>query len=188
MKRIVLSALNAPLFVLLVALGVALQSSLFYSYPLLYLQPDVILLAVIWCGLNRGFTEGGVLTLIFSNLAEVHSGAPSGLFFVSYMTIYLLIRVMARYFVMNETTGPIFWTLILSVIWKLVGLLVLHFLNLEGNQWRHTLTLLLPGAVMEAVVGIWVYQGLRKFDWVTFKSAESRQNGEDELQLELEGY
>ena len=59
MTRIILKALNAPLLIIFVSIGIALQSSLFSSWPLVYFQPDIVLIAVVWCGLRRSFTEGG---------------------------------------------------------------------------------------------------------------------------------
>src|SRR5262245_36686835 len=99
MTRILLRYLNFPALVLLVILGVAIQTSLFASYPFLYLQPDFVLLAVMWCALHRGFSEGGALTLIFAEIAEAHSAAPQGIFLASYMAIYLLVRFAARFVV-----------------------------------------------------------------------------------------
>ena len=72
MTRLILRALNAPLLLLLVTLGVAALSSLFTEYPLIYLQPNLVLIAVIWCALRRPFIEGGILTLIIAENAEIH--------------------------------------------------------------------------------------------------------------------
>ena len=188
MKRIILGALNAPLLILCVAVGLALQSSLFYSYPFLYLQPDVVLLAVIWCSLRRSFTEGGILTLIFGNLAEIHSGAPQGLFLISYMAVYLSMRALARFFVIADQYALVAWTLGMSVFWKLCNLFVLYLMNLASHQWRHTLVLLAPGAVMNGILAVWAYRWLTRLDWATFKSERARQSEGEDLQLEAEGF
>jgi len=185
--RILLRFLNAPIFVLLVTIGVALQTSLFNSYPFLYLQPDVILLAVIWCALQRKFFEGGVLTLIFGNIAEIHSAAPQGLFLASYMTVYLVVRLTIRYFVIPNLSGLVILTLCASILWKFTYISVLSMMGAGSHQWRHLLVLLFPGAVMEGVAAIWVYRWLEKFDWVTVKSARAQAMLDEELQLEGEG-
>ncbi len=187
MMRIILRALNAPALILVVAIGLALQSTLFRSYPFLYLQPDVVLLAVVWCGLRRGFTEGGILALLFAEMAEIHSAAPQGTFLVTYMAVYLLTRLSARLFVLPGLAALVILTMAASVFWKLSSLGVVHFLGSSGNQWKHTLVLLFPGAVIEGVAAIWVYRWLDRFDWVTYKNARARQILEDELQLDGEG-
>ena len=187
MTRVILRMLNSPALVMLVAIAVGIQTSLFASYPFLYLQPDLVLLAVIWCGLKRSFLEGGILTLIFANIAEIHSSAPHGLFLISYMIIYLGVRVAARVLVMPALSSLVILTLCASLVWKLSSLGVLHLMGLSRNQWRHMLVLLFPGAVMAGASSIWIYRWLEKFDWVTYKNERAHQMLEDELQLEGEG-
>src|SRR5690606_22590765 len=114
-----LRALNPFFFILLMAIGVALQTSLFNSYPFLYLQPDIVLFGVIWCALKRGFVEGGILTLVFSNMAELHSSTPQGLFLLCYMVVYLTVRTLARYFLIPNLSAMVMLTLGASVVWKI---------------------------------------------------------------------
>jgi len=187
MIRLVLQALNAPAMVLFVGIGVALQTSLFTSYPLNYLQPDVILIAVIWCSLRRGFVEGGILTLLFADIAEIHSASPAGVLLVTYMGVFLMVRLASKLVVITGMTTTIILTLAASIFWKFAYLAVLLALGAGSNQWRHLFSLLFPGAVMEGLIGIWLYRWLDRFDWVTYKSDRARQMLEDELQLDSEG-
>ncbi len=189
MTRIFLRALNAPAFILLVAIGVAIQTSLFNSWPLMYFQPDMVLLAVIWCALRRNFYEGGFLTLLFANIAEIHSSVPQGLFLIAYLVVYFLVRVANKLLVIPNLSSVVILTLASSVAWKLLNLLVLYMMDLAGHQWKHTLALLLPGSVMEGIAAIWVYQWLDRFDWVTLKTERARKQLEDELEFETnEGF
>lgn len=187
MTRILLQFLNAPLFVLLALVGLAAQSSLFNSYPLIYLQPDLILIAVIWCGLERDFTEGGILTLIFSYVAELHSAAPQGLFFIVYMSLYLITRLTVRLLVIRNRASLVLLTMLASGLAKTISLLVLWQMGAGDAQWRHYFYYLFPGALAEGLVAIWAYRFLERFDWVTYKNARARQLLEDELLLEGEG-
>lgn len=187
MTRFFLRHLNPLAFTALVAIGIALQTSLFVSYPLLYLQPDVVLLAVLWCALKRSFIEGGILTLLFAEIAELHSGAPSGLFMIAYMGVYLGVRASSRVFVLRGLSSLVVLALAASIAWKLLNLGVLHLMGLARNQWRHTLALLFPGAVMAGATAIWVFRWLARFDWVTYKDERALQALEDELRLEGEG-
>ena len=187
MTRLFLRAWNAPGLVLLMMIGIALQSALFSYYPFVYLQPDIIIMAVIWCALKRDFTDGGILVLIFSQIAEIHSGAPQGIYMVGYILIYLLIRLSSKYFILQSLSALIGLTLAASIFWKLSNLGILHLLGLSANKWRHTLTLLLPGAVMNGILAIWVFRLLERYDWVTYKDPRARQALDDELLLDEEG-
>jgi rod shape-determining protein MreD len=186
MIRLLLSALNPPAFVLLAIIAVGVQTSLFASYPLMYLQPDFLLIAVIWCAMKRSFTEGGILTLIFGNIAEIHSSSPAGILLIAYMAVYLAIRLTAKLFVIPSLAHLIIVTLGASIFWKCSYMTVLYMMGLSANQWRHAVILLFPGAVMEGVIGIWLYRWLDRFDWITYKNVKARQILEGELQLDSE--
>lgn len=184
MNRIILRWLNAPVFILLVMIGVALQTSLFNSYPFNYLQPDIVLIAVFWCAQRRGFTEGGILTLILAEIAEAHTAAPQGLFLISYIIVYLLGRLATRYLVISNLSSLVMLTMGASIVWKATYIFVLYLLGESAHQWRHLIVLLLPGAVMAGVTAIWIYRWLEQFDRFTFKDPKTRSSLEDELRLE----
>jgi hypothetical protein len=188
MTRLILKALNTPILILCVAIGIGLQSSLFSSWPFFYFQPDVVLLAVVWSALRRGFIEGGIITLIISNMSEIHSATPQGTYMIAYMVVYLLVRASSRFLVIPSLFSYAMLTSFSSIAWKLVGLIVLYLLGTSGNQWRHTLTFLFLGAATEGVFSIWIYRWLEKFDWMTYKNIRAEQALEDELQLDSEGY
>ncbi len=187
MKRILLNFLNGPLLVLLAAIAVGLQTSLFAAWPFNLIQPDFILIGVVWCGLRRQFIEGGVLTLILAEIAEIHSGAPRGLYFASYLAIFLGIQALHRWLMIPNFSSYATMTLGASMAWKLLCLGILHILGVAENQWRHTLLFLAPGAVIEGTLAYFVFPWLEKFDWVTFKNPRAQQALEEELQLDLEG-
>jgi hypothetical protein len=139
MTRILLRFFNFPGLILLTVLAIAVQTSLFSFWPLNYLQPDVVLLVVVWMALKRGFFEGGALTLIISDFAELHSASPQGLLMIGYMTVFLAMRGLSRLIVIPNVISLVMVTLFVSLFWKLECLGVLHLLGAGGNQWRHTL-------------------------------------------------
>lgn len=184
MRSLILRALNAPLFILLVAIAAAVQSSLFNSYPLWYFQPDLVLIAVIWCALRRTLTEGGILVLIFSSIVETHSSSPAGFFLCIYMTIFLGIRVFSRFFVISQFASLLIVTLCAAVIWKILVLAFLTAFDRSGAQIFHFLITTLPFAAIEGLMGFWFFRALDHFDRATTKSESSRQLIEDELLVE----
>lgn len=188
MTRIILRALNGPILILLITLGLALQSSLFSSWPILYFQPDIALLFVVWFALRRGFEEGGIITLIIAEISEIHSATPQGLFLICYMVIFLLVRSSSRVFVIPSLFSYTVVTAISSILWKLTELLVLYLLGVSDNQWKHTLTFLLMGAAIDGALSIFVYRWLEKFDWITFKHVRAEHALDEELQLDSERF
>ena len=146
MIRILLRALNPLLLLLGMLLLIALQTSLFQSPPVSYFQPDVVLLAVVWMALRREFIEGGILTLIMAEIAEIHSSSPQGVLMLSLMAVFLALHFARRVLVIPTFSSLLFLTLWVSIGWRVFHLLVLGFLGLAGQQWIHTLSLALPGA------------------------------------------
>lgn len=188
MNRLILRFLNTPLILLAVVIAIAFQSALFTSWPVSYFQPDFVLLVVMWFSLRRGFAEGGCLTLLVAAICESHSSAPEGLFLISYMSVFLFMRGASRFFVIPNFSSYAMFTLITSVLWKVVGLLVLYLLGASSNQWKHTLTFIFVSASVNALVSLWIYRWLDKFDWATFKSARAERMLDEELLLDGEGY
>jgi rod shape-determining protein MreD len=188
MTRIVLRLLNAPFLIFFVVVGIAIQSSLFNSWPLNYVQPDFVLLIVVWCALRRSFEEGGIITLIISNLSEIHSSSPQGMHFISNMAVFFLVRLSAKYLVISGLSTYVIVTIFSLVTWKLTGLLVLYLLGFSSTPLKHTITFILLGTAVEGLVAIWIYRWLEKFDWVTFKNARAEHASDEELQANSEGF
>jgi cell shape-determining protein MreD len=183
MTRIFLKLLNGPLMIFLTCMAVGIQSALFVSFPLNWIQPDLLILMVIWLSLKRSFTEGGVLTLILGEIAELHSSAPSGSLLIAYMTIYLGVRLASRLVVIPDFHSWIRLTLVSSGVWKATSLLVLAYLDKAESQWRHTLIHLLPSAISTSLLGLWIYPTLDRFDRWTHKNLKMEQRLSDDLKL-----
>jgi hypothetical protein len=188
MTRLLLRAFNGPALVLLTLIGIALQTSLFSFWILPYFQPDIVILMVVWCALRRDFFEGGVLTLIVSDIAEVHSAAPAGLFMISYMLVYLVVRLGARVFVIPDLSSFLLVTLLATTLEKITNISLLTMLGSPFSQVQHTILFLFPVAIMNAILGHWIYRWVEKFDWITHKNVQADRALEDELQLESQEF
>lgn len=184
MTSIILRALN-PLFLALIALiGIAIQTSLFNLWPLNYVEPDFILLLILWCALRRNFIEGGILTLIFGHFSEIHSASPSGLLLLSYMLIYLAVKGLAQLLVIPDLASYVVLTLLTSVTFKLVNTTLLQMLAPTLTPWKNTLVLLFPGAAVAGLLSIGVFPQLEKLDLITCKRMKAEESLEPDLRLD----
>ena len=184
MTRIFLKILNTPVLILIGIMGVAIQTSLFAWWPLTYLQPDVILLIVIWCGLRRQFIEGGIISLVLGSTAEIHSASPQGVLLIDYMAVFLLIRGANKILVIPDLASYVILTLFASIGAKLINLGVMVLLVPSLELWRNTLYLLFPGAAIAGIVSIWVYRWLERFDFITYKIRPREDSLETDLHLD----
>jgi rod shape-determining protein MreD len=187
MTRLLFRLSNAPAILLIAMIGVAIQTSLFSFWILDYIQPDVLLLLVIWCALKRPFIEGGILTLMVAEIAEVHTAAPSGMFMICYMIAYLILRVAAQRLVIPDLSSLLIVTLFLSVLAKSLNMATLWLLGGSRAQVEHMLLFVFPTALINGVIGRWLYPWLEKLDRVTFKNLRAERGVSDDLQLESPG-
>ena len=186
MRRMLLRAMSAPGLLLLAALGVAIQTSVFTGPLLRYFQPDVILTLILWCALKRNFGEGGVLTLCLGEIAEIHSASPQGLFLGLGMLIYLGVRWTSRFILIQNRLHWVLLSLVTLTLFRLGiwgGLLAL---DAPVRHWFHQLILFLPALGAQSVFAYFAFPWLERYDWETFKSAESQRLLEDEPPLESE--
>jgi len=183
MNRALLRALNAPFFVLLVLVAVAIQTSLFRGNLGALFQPDFVIVAVVWCALRRPFIEGSILTLLFGELVEIHSSAPQGVLMLNYVGVFLLTRACLKLFVIRGRRSWAALSVVGAFSWKLLFLFTLYLLDLSDNQWRHTLTYLLPNTLTTGLLAWWSMPWLERFDYWTWKSERVRQAIEGDLLL-----
>jgi hypothetical protein len=188
MTRTLLQLLNAPLLLLAITLGISVQTSLFSAWLVSYFQPDVILPLVIWCSLRRSFLEGGILTLIAANIGEIHSAAPSGLFLVSYMALYLGARFGYRIFVFRTLSSLSGLALVCTLLFHSLEQLLLVLLGSNTGLLQHALLTGCLHALVEGLLSYWIFKFLDWFDWVTYKNPRAEQALDSEFQFNLEGF
>jgi hypothetical protein len=188
MSRILLQLLNGPLLLLAATLLTGIQTSLFAQGFLAHFQPDVLVIFIIWIGIKRDLTEGGILTLILGQMAEIHSSGTRGTLMLTAMLLFLAVRLCAKLLSLPKQSSWILLTLALSVGSKLTLVTLIQVLALGAAPWKHTLIHMFPTSVMTALLALWAYQALDRFDFLTYKSEKARQSIEDELQIEGEGY
>ena len=186
MKIRILKLLNTPGLLLLALAALAFQGTLFNSVSLAFFQPDMILFFVLWLGMKREFAEGGALTLILAYLVELKSGGPRGLFLIHYMVIFLVTRFLYRNFHVLTRRSLILIGVGSSIASRLGILFLMYLLNKADNLWFHTLQLLAPTAIIHGILIPFVFRGLYRFDFLTFKNPEAEHRYERDFYLDGE--
>ncbi len=163
---------------------IATQTSFFRYYPLHYLQPDILLVGVIWCALKRAFTEGGILTLVMAEITELHSGAPQGLFLALYLTVFLIVRISSRIFVVSNRIEITYLTLAAAILVKVLQPLLHSALAINNQNFGHFAIFLLLGSASTSLLGYGLYPFFAKLDWLTFKNRKAETMLADEVRIE----
>lgn len=186
MKQRLLKILNFPGMILLALLGLTLQSTLFNHPSLAFFQPDLLLFFILWVSIKREFIEGGILTLLFAYLVEIHSSAPQGFYFCTYMGIYLLARLLSQQFQITSRTNLAVVGILFSLIMRMTVLMILFFLNRAESVFMHTLQLLAPTVFSHSILIFVVFRILHRFDLWTLKNPESERRQERNFALDEE--
>lgn len=169
MKSSFLRILNPIGFILFAAIAIALQSSLFRFWILPDLQPEWLLLWVVWCAMKRPWTEGGVLTLILGQMLESQSGAPLGFYMMDFIAIYLIVRGLIHFVLIERFESLILMTLIACGIHFLNNVILMFAIDELDSALRSLIVQCIPTAVLTALTGYVLYPLFNKFDLKTRK-------------------
>jgi rod shape-determining protein MreD len=75
---------------------VLLQTALFPRFLPFYLKPDLLLILVIYLGLNEGFVKGGSLSYILGCLQDAFAGHYLGLYGMALLALFVIVRGTAE--------------------------------------------------------------------------------------------
>jgi rod shape-determining protein MreD len=68
-----------------------------------FMKPDLMLILVTYLGVSPSLTAGAVLVFFCGFLYETFSGSPFGLFFFIYLSIFFLIKLLAKFLILGDT-------------------------------------------------------------------------------------
>ncbi len=171
--------LNFWIYLAFSLFAVAVQSTVFGYYPLRYLQPDLILILMVYMGFKRILFEGGVFAILAATIIESHSSAGNHYFLTTYLYVFLISNVLRRTVIIPDMLSSIGIVSAMTVL-KKVGILIL--LGVEGravNGLRAFLVFLIPGLIVQAFLTPALFSLFHFIDLKTFKDAHS----EDEYDI-----
>ncbi len=187
MTPILLRFLNFPVVLLVAAVGFGLQTALFSHPPLDLFRPDLLALLVIWAAHHRTFIEGGLLTLVLSHLAEGQSASPQGLFLLTYMSLFMALRIANRVFLIRPKESLTTVCIVASLWVEAAKSGTLALFNVEQNDLRFWLLSFILPALVNPIYGWVVFRWLERLDAVTYKDPRSALAEEERLGIWEEG-
>ncbi len=186
MKARLLKLSNFPGILIIALLALTIQSTLFNHPSIAFFQPDFLLFFTLWVAIRREFVEGGILTLLFGYLVEIHSAAPQGFFLCTYMAVYFIARFLYQQFQISSSKVLVLVGISFSIIMRLLILFILYLLNRSENAWHHTLQLLAPTILSHAILIVITFRVLQRFDNWTLKNPDAERHHERNFHLDEE--
>lgn len=136
--------INFVFVIVLALLLCSLQSVALKLSALQWLELDLLLLVVVYLSLHRGFFEGSALIIVIGRVAEVHSGAPTGILTACYLGVFLAILFTKEMFLVATSFSAIILAVASGLIWKIVFLVLAQRYGILGNTWKSSLEYMLP--------------------------------------------
>ncbi len=151
----------------------AVQSVALKLSGLAWLELDLLLLVVVYLSLHRGFLEGALLIIMIGRVAEIHSGAPTGILTAAYLAVFLAILFTKEFFLVATTFSSIILAVTGGLIWKTAFLVLAQRYGILANTWRSSLEYTFPLLLSLGVFSRPMFNFLRSIDQWTHVERES---------------
>jgi len=127
---------------------VVLQTTLLPAMLPLHYKPDLLLILVVYLGLNEGYLRGGTLAYLLGSLQDVFAAGYPGLYGLALLGTFLAVRSAA---VRLNTESSVLLLLLVSIGTLLQAALILFALGFfadAGSLWLIILKGLLPQVLL----------------------------------------
>ena len=172
MIREVYYVLNFVLHLLIVFTVFSIQSVLLKLPWLSWTSLDLVLLIVVYFGLQRSLITGTVVTLVVSHCAELHSGAPTGLVMSCYLIVYAGTVITREFFLMEGGFSTLLLGVFAGAVWKISFVLLMAAIGRLENIIQPVLLYLIPFLMSQALLSRFMLNFLKKVDvWTKVKEA-----------------
>lgn len=94
--------MKITLFFFLGILFLALQTTVFQTFPEWFGSPDLLLLLIVFLALHFKPGTGAALTLLFAIGLEVFSGYFLGLYAIAYLLVFSIIKWLSSHFAVKD--------------------------------------------------------------------------------------
>lgn len=146
-----------------------LQSSIFSSLSIRGVKPDFLLAAVIAIALQSGDIEGGIYGLFIGLLQDIHFGYILGInafgkFVTGYLTGYYT-RILFK----SDILLPFVVTFVGSIMHEVIMMITMHFIEFRHPFLPLVWKLVIPYALFNSVICVFIYNILRRIENSFFK-------------------
>lgn len=142
-------------FILMAIYGIAaivLKTTVLYGWPTEMINFDLVLPAVAALSFYKGKAEAIPVIILLGLLMDAASAAPFGMSAISYLTIFIFMRMIISKISFQEGVGLLFWVAIVSLIDKAVCILVIFTKTGDLNFASIILERAPAQALLDAVV------------------------------------
>ena len=134
------------------------QTSVFPSFALAGVVPDLLIIPVVAVAFMRGSNRGMFTGLICGLIIDLTYSSFIGLFALMYMLIGFLNGFASRIYDENDYTLPLFLVSVSELIYNLLYYVFFYFLNGRLNFGFYFFRFMIPRVIYTVLLSIFIYR------------------------------
>lgn len=127
------------------------QTALFPRIFPIYLKPDLLLILVVYLGVNEKYSNGGLLAYILGCLLDVFAGSYFGMYGMTFLILFYSVRGAVSFF-NSENPLLLLFMVLCGTILEAAILVLLGFLAQAGDLWLIVLRWVLPQIIINVLM------------------------------------
>lgn len=126
------------------------QTMLFPRIFPIYLKPDLLLILVVYLGVNEDYGIGGLLAYIFGLLLDVFAGSFMGMYGMTFLVMFFSVRGAVSFF-NPENPLLLLFMVICGTLLEAAMLILLGFLAQVGDLWLIVIRWIIPQLIVNVL-------------------------------------
>ena len=127
------------------------QTALFPRLFPVYLKPDLLLILVVYLGVNEEYGSGGLLAYLFGCLLDVFAGSYVGMYGLSFLVLFFTVRGTVSYF-NSENPLLLLFLVFCGTLLEAAMLILLGFLAQVGELWIIVVRWIVPQLLLNITI------------------------------------
>jgi len=128
------------------------QTALFPRLFPIYVKPDLLLILVVYLGVNERYSSGGLLAYTFGCLLDVFAGSFMGMYGLTFLVLFFTVRGAVSFF-NSENPLLLLFMVFCGTLIEAAMLILLGFMAQAGDLWVIILNWIIPQLVLNLLIG-----------------------------------
>ena len=143
--------MRITLYFIIGLLCMLFQTMLFPRIFPIYLKPDLLLILVVYLGVNEDFGSGGILAYSFGALLDVFAGSFMGMYGLSFLVLFFSVRGAVSFF-NSENPLLLLFMVFCGTLLEAAMLILLGFMAQVTDLWLIIIRWIVPQLVINVLV------------------------------------
>ncbi|PLY01486.1 MAG: rod shape-determining protein MreD [Desulfuromonas sp.] len=144
--------MRIAIYFLLGLLFMLFQTVFFPRLFPIYIKPDLLLILVVYLGVNERYGSGGLLAYTFGCLLDVFAGSFMGMYGLTFLILFFTVRGTVSFF-NSENPLLLLFLVFCGTLVEAALLILFGFMAQAGDLWLIVIRWIVPQVVVNLLVG-----------------------------------